>query len=508
MDFLVNHEKITGTKVLLDTTCEQSAELDYILPDYYPDIFRILKCRFIPTITSQSLNGNRFSYELCVKIKILYQSAENKKINCIEQQQSFSKTLELSGDAMNPDISLCPRTDYINCRVQNQRRLDIRGCVSVRVKITGEEQTELLTGASGCGIQLKREKVTVPTKRLCAFKRITVSEEIELSEQKPDIESLIRTCADAEITELSTIPGKAAVKGDTKVFVLYNTSDDSCNTLKFSVPFSNIIDIDGLDDSFKTRAEIADCRVELISKNNSAREYTCEISFTVRINAYKYAEAYLVSDAYSTCFECENECSQTNIELCPEEKVERFEISGSLTNDDVSISEVIDAEADCYNIQHRLQNGCLVIFGNVDVSVLARDSEGCPVFMEDTLAFEQQVDADADGAFNICVNAKVCGINYVIKSANCVEVVVSAAATVRIQKALKSNALCNIKIVEGSVKQKDCRCALKLYNAESGETVWDIAKRFSTTPDAIMEENESLTDSNECTGMLLIPITD
>lgn len=46
MDFFVNHEKITSTKVLLDTTCEQSAEWDLILPDYYPDIFRILNTSY------------------------------------------------------------------------------------------------------------------------------------------------------------------------------------------------------------------------------------------------------------------------------------------------------------------------------------------------------------------------------------------------------------------------------------------------------------------------------
>jgi len=45
MDFKVNREILAANEVIFDSVQEQSVELDCILPDYYPDIFRLIKCR-------------------------------------------------------------------------------------------------------------------------------------------------------------------------------------------------------------------------------------------------------------------------------------------------------------------------------------------------------------------------------------------------------------------------------------------------------------------------------
>lgn len=508
MDFFVNHEKITSTKVLLDTTCEQSAEWDLILPDYYPDIFRILKCSFTPAVTSRSINGSRISFELTVNIKILYCSAENKKVNCVEQKQVFTKTLDINGDVQNPEIHLRPRTDYINCRVQNQRRLDIRGCVSTRVKVIGEETSELLIGASGGKIQLKREEVSVLKRRISFSKRITVSEEIELSEQKPDMDSMIKTSCDIDMTECKVIPDKMVVKGEAKAFVLYNTSDDSCDSLKFSLPFSNILDIDGADESFKVFTQIESPFIEIIPKSNSQREYTCEISFTVCVNAYKYDNEYLVLDAYSTAYECENEASQLNCELCPEDVSVRFDLTGTLKSDDARLSEVIDASAECYNVQYRTENDNLLVFGSIDISLMARDPDGCPLLLSDTLSFEKQLDTKADCISSIDLTAKICSVDYMIKSDDCAEITVSAEIDANVKKCLKSSVLKNISLNENSKKTCNPNCALKLYNCEENESLWDVAKRFNTSPSAIAQENDLTQSDSLPKAMLLIPITD
>ena len=46
---------------------------------------------------------------------------------------------------------------------------------------------------------------------------------------------------------------------------------------------------------------------------------------------------------------------------------------------------------------------------------------------------------------------------------------------------------------------------LTLYFPEPGEQVWEIAKRYSTAPAAILEENGLTDDGAAGEGMLLIP---
>ena len=44
MDLKINREMLSVSEKIYDGVQEQSVELDYILPDYYPDIFKLIKC--------------------------------------------------------------------------------------------------------------------------------------------------------------------------------------------------------------------------------------------------------------------------------------------------------------------------------------------------------------------------------------------------------------------------------------------------------------------------------
>ena len=129
MDFKVNKETISVSECIYEGMQEQGIELDYILPDYYADIFRLVRCEAVPTVTDYSINGDKLNYELRCDIRILYCSESGGALQCVNQKQTFSKTLDLGKICENPSIELTPKTDYINYRALNKRRLDLRGAV-------------------------------------------------------------------------------------------------------------------------------------------------------------------------------------------------------------------------------------------------------------------------------------------------------------------------------------------------------------------------------------------
>ncbi len=273
------------------------------------------------------------------------------------------------------------------------------------------------------------------------------------------------------------------------------------------MPFSNILDIDGIDENYKVSVDIDSVSIELIAKNNSQREYTCEISFNVCVCASKFQDEYLVLDAYSTCYECENESAQINLEICPEEKTIRIEKTGTLKSDDAKVAEVIDASAECYNVQYRTDGDKTFVFGSIDISLIARDSDGCPIYLEDTLAFENELDTDSKNICGINISARVISVDYMIKSSDCVDITATTDIKAVVHRSLSNNILKNIKIKDSKENQNK-NCALKLYRCEENECVWDIAKRFNTTPSSIISENELDNNDKLPLGMILIPITE
>ena len=60
-------------EIIFDGQTEQGVELDYVLPDYCPDIFKILSCSLTPKIVSYSVSSDgKLSLDGVVYIKALY----------------------------------------------------------------------------------------------------------------------------------------------------------------------------------------------------------------------------------------------------------------------------------------------------------------------------------------------------------------------------------------------------------------------------------------------------
>ena len=53
---------------------------------------------------------------------------------------------------------------------------------------------------------------------------------------------------------------------------------------------------------------------------------------------------------------------------------------------------------------------------------------------------------------------------------------------------------------------KDGKAASIIYYAEAGESLWEIARQYYTSVNAIKEENELSEDNVASKGMLFIPV--
>lgn len=57
MDYMLNREALAAGEVLYDGSQEQPVDLDISLPDYCPDIQRILKCQVYPPSRGGTSSG-------------------------------------------------------------------------------------------------------------------------------------------------------------------------------------------------------------------------------------------------------------------------------------------------------------------------------------------------------------------------------------------------------------------------------------------------------------------
>ncbi len=508
MDFKINREVISHSDIVYDGTQEQSVELDYVMPDYYPDIFKLVKCMLCPSVVSHSLSGDKLTYELLVKIKVLYCSDESNEINCVDQRMTFTKTVDFGGSCENADITFSPVVDYVNCRAVNQRRLDVRGAVSIKIKAGCEKTEEIVSDAFGSNIQLRKENVFVVGTRMCKECTFEVDEDIDISYSKPAIRAVILADAVNINIDRKIIANKLITKGEAKVNFLYN-GDDSPETMEFTVPYSQVIDIDGLDDSYDcdVSAKIVCCEVTPHNNDDGEmRTVNCKLLICVKCRAYCTKNILVVADAYSTKNECECTCSQLEVETEPVKYSDTTVVKSEVKSENGNLSKIYDVRGyvrSC-TVSCDKDEGKLRVTGTVSTCVTACSDDGKPFVMDNEAGFEHIFDVGEDNIRIRDCCAEVLSVSYSLPDSERIEIKTEVKISICASKMCNRRVVTDITVDPDTIKESE-GYALKIYFADEGEDLWNIAKKYSTSVDAIIEENELDTD-NDGARMLLIPI--
>ena len=515
MELKVTKENITSAEVVFSDTNEQSIELDYILPDYYPEIFKILKCIVKPCIVSQNIDKDKLIYEMSVCIRILYSAENSSAVNIIDQKLTYSKKVDIGRICTTPEISIVPQINYINCRAVNSRRIDMRGAISTSVMISDLICNNAISDVVGGNIQLKKVSLTYPSNQINIFKPIIVSDKFDLGLSKPSIINIVRNDAIVTSIDKKIIANKLIVKGEICINMLYTCikdNNDSLEAMQFTLPFSNVIDIEGLDDRYECviNPDIVSCDITPCSDGDgNSKIAECTINVLVSVSAYKTSTADLAVDAYSTSFSTNNEKKDIFLEASPQIINNMCVIKSTLTSTDDEIDCIFDAWCNLKNISivPDMDEKCLKVNGTVTYIVIAKNIDKNPVLIEKEESYSVSVPVE-NISENLRINLKLIPVScsYNLTSDNTIEIKAELKATGYINNIFVINGITEIIINEDEPINKNNKYALKIYYTDENEDLWEIAKKYGTSVSAIIEENEIEDDTIAGNGMILIPI--
>lgn len=516
MDLKVNRETLPVTETILDEVQEQSVELDYVLPDYDPDIFRIIGCEIQPTILSYTTGSERISYELRADIRILYCGSGSTLLQCVSQQLSFSRSIELPKMADNPTVTLQPKTTYANCRAVSPRRLEVRGAISIPIRITGEKKQEVISDIFGMHVQMRKVPVTYAAQKKHATKNIILNEDVELVHTKPPIRAIVRNEVHLLHQEHTILAGKLVTKGEAEVYVLYTwQKDDGTNgmdQMQFTIPYSQIVDMEQIDDTYQARADAQIVRCDtkpVIGKSGLMDTIQCEIELRMQCTAVKTASIQLVADAFSTRYLCDQSASTLQIDMVPEPITANLPCSATIPPGDTIPECIYDLHCRVRNINMQLlpDTNRIRISGMLCCSILARDETEMPLLIEKEEAFEVYTDSDTP-VENAVLQAQVepSDCTYHLASDGTISVKATLLLHGYLHSSAKHTCLSEFSVDDENKLVRDGDYALKLYYGIENEDIWEIAKRCHTSVTAIMEENNLSEEQLHASGMLFIPI--
>lgn len=319
---------------ICDKTVITEISNDYTLPDYHPEIRRVLyvSSNILPPAKYVSASGAEYSG--MIDYSIIYVSVDGKLYSApLSAEYTLNFPINIDGDFdFNEGISSCVDviSETVSTRLSGPRKINVKSklkaharayaTMSLDEKISGDVEPDTLELLS------KEEDI-------CIFTR-TVSDAFEISEEIiPDTPEFRVISADGKvfIKDISLSDGEAAVNGEIYLTLLLEYSDsDEVAQIQRKIQFSHTIDNEELCKSSRCTAagHLSD-----ISVNIEEQGIICDMGLIIELEAQTKKSFSYIADIYST-----NKSSKAQY------KSYDIPANGYCTNGNISMNEKISKE--------------------------------------------------------------------------------------------------------------------------------------------------------------------
>lgn len=511
MDCKLSRGLLPTQELVFDGCEEKPVDLDFSLPDYCPDIQRILKCQVYPVITVRSVIGDRLEVEGRATVRVLYLDAGGTSVRHCEKTEPFSASIALRKTPESPIALVRTRMEYINCRAVSPRRLDIHGAFSVCARVFDAVKYEYYCGVEGEALEEKTE--TLRASRLAAYAQqpFVVGEVLEIGNGKPPAEAVLRVQADALLQDYKIVSGKIILKGEVQLKLLYAAGIDtvSLESMEYAIPFSETIDCEGITEDALCDIRLAVSETDIQIRSDSSGEnmlLEAEARVIATVSAFEQAEITVVTDAYSTQYETALSYRPVSLRLVADVMRESAIQKITLNLGDTELVKITDIWNEIVNVQSEVENGKLLCRGKMNLCILAVNTAGKPVYFERMAEILYTKERAGLPETAICdTDVAVTNIGYRISGTSELEIKAELQLEIQIAVNVSGRELESVYEDEGRPRNDGQKAALTIYYAMTGESLWDIARTYCTSVAAIQAENGMTSAIAESGGMLLIP---
>lgn len=492
---------------------------DFILPDYLPDVKKVIWVQACPRLGNRFLGSGILEFEGAVAYKVLY-IAEDNKVRCAAFLSDFKNKIEseeLGEDCV--DI-LTPVASAVVCRLQNPRKLNIRCKAGVEGAIWRRSSfLPELYGARGGeekGIETSEclvDALNITNRRESGM---VYSEDITIESSMPAIGEVICSSADIYVDECRCVGNELLLRGVCELELLYsvllNEKEDYI-LLRRTLPYSQSLDADTLKEGCQCRVKVLPDGVTVNVREDEfgkRRMVELDINYSLDIEAIHPKKMYYCRDCYSTDRECQTTVEKKKIWRLEDGMRTSFSVNENRSLKELELMDMAEVKA-CevmpyLNLEsERGKKDRPIYSGNAKITVLGAKEDGtfcCAVF-DIPLRLEgerpmspTQVRASAQcrasgvrcrsDAEKLYVDFEViCAANAMsFEEADCVQV---------------------IRMLPDKAREQEKGAVATLYFPENGESMFDIAKKYRVSRTSLMERNGLEKEEDMAGRALLIP---
>lgn len=492
--------KIVGQK-----TEKIIAEGDEIVPDIKPDILSTVSTNGNVCIYRKEIQEGKLKIEGGVNAYIIYIADDEKSsIRAINTNIEFSKTIEIKELTSSMNVECIVNLLSIDCKIINGRKINLRANMEVSITVYSKENIEYIDKIEDCrDVQLLKQNIVINTLVGSGNTRIYAKDTVNI-ENIDNLAEIMRASVTIENKESKISYNKVLSKADTVFKIMYLTEDNRINTITANIPIMGFIDIQDVAED-----DISDLTYEIkniIVKPNNVEEHSIYLEAEIEVQGFVYKKQTInmIEDLYSKTEELS--FTQKNVKLMLEKTSFKQEyVLRKQENIEVANCKIYDVEVNPVILSTQIEDGRIIYKGDVNLGFLYAKADTSSIAVKNIVEpFEYTASIpQVTSKSKINTQIEISKKDFVVMPDGTIDTNMSFNFDVNLVKESNINIIENITEEEGKTKET---YSIVIYYTKTGDTLWNIAKRFGSTVDEIAKVNNIDKTENVMQGQqLFIP---
>ncbi len=481
-------------KKILEAETEKELEFDSSLPEYCPDIARIVKVDCTPFAEGCEISEGKAIVSGKAVCDILYETDYKSRLRCCSFTAEFSHSLplprtEASGITADCNVSC----DKIAVKLLSPRRLIIKAHLAAKFEISGETAVNAVSVEEAPDTFFLKKSLSFESAPAQLTGTYRFGEAFALNQAESSINEIV--CGNVSLAEpqISLSEGRAEIKTSATVRALCEEEDregsyyTAVKTLPISVDFEN--------PALSPEAHVAvkltpfDCEyTQEPDQYGENRVIKAAFSVDARLKVSEKTEITVADDLFERSYESTPAVATVSLPRLIYRADKSFSAEGKLEPAEPKAEVILDSQAKNLFCTAEKSDKGIIIKGSFGVTVLYKGENGI-YSCDRVLPYEQLVSADIPNTHcEIACEVYPIELSVALYSDSSLSARVIAGARITVSEETEEQLISEItKRTELQALERNS--ALTYFFPERGETLWSIAKHYRVDPEKISQAN-------------------
>ena len=508
-------KKIHMDRIASKAGTQTVLEEDVNISDNRPDASHLIASKGDIMIDEIRVNDDRVSLRGKLQVKILYLTEEEGMCAGMEAQLPFEEKINMEGVHSGDTVLVSSMIEDLTVGLINSRKLSVQAMISFGLEL--EEKMEQEAAVDIYHEEpVEYRKQVYPVLQMAVNKKdiFRIKEEMELPSNLPNIFQVVWHSIQLNNVEFKALDGKIALQGEMKAFFLYEGEGDNDKTLWYenTVPFSGMIECHGCRENMipDIQYSASQCSVEVKPDFDGEERVLCvENVLDLEIRLYEEENLEVLSDIYGVSKEIETITTEVPLKkmlLHSSGKCKAAE-HAKIQNAEMHMYQLVHSEGEVQIEEESAVDNGVMIHGTLNVTTiyLCTNGHNSLYATRSSLPFEHFVEVPEMDQSNTCHmhwSLEQLAVTMLDSDELDIKAVLNYEALVFTTR--RTNLITDIKVEDLDMNKISGLPGIVIYIAGTGDTLWDIGKKYYVPIAQLKEVNELVSEEIKAGDKILV----